>query len=281
MSQVITQDFGALIRQEQEKTSLATVPAGQVPINYVRPAAEARLVALRNIEALESAWRWMFQNHIHPAIEDQLQASVSEGPLRNLIHEFDLAMVSLAPVRPRKVSRTLEQLAQAMRPVRKRWFVDRIRNQSKRELRRRERIRDCVERVEIQLANMKHKVTRNPAWLKRIVEDAWTGVEPVMAMNPEQIARAESLAKIMIIEPALKLGDKILPPDVAAAFRTLDLEPWRKREDMLENHRKMIKVMHTDVPGGNPKLAAEINAARDRLNAFFSVTAPKRPAGET
>ena len=187
------------------------IPADQVPISYVSPViyispvAEGRLVATRKIEALESAWRWMFQNHIHPAIDDPQQAPFSEGPLRNLIRNFDLAMVQIAPVRPRKVSRALEQLAQAIQPVRKTRFF--FQNQSKRKLRRRERIRDFAERVEELLADMKHKVSRNPAWLKRWVENAWTGVEPVVAMYPEQVRRAEDLANRMILEPALKLGD--------------------------------------------------------------------------
>lgn len=73
----------------------------------------------------------------------------------------------------------------------------------------------------------------------------------------------------MIGEASRKAAEKLLDPKVAEAFRTLQLEAWARPQEMQERYTFLIKQRHPDRPGGDDKIASEINAARDTLEAYY------------
>jgi hypothetical protein len=197
MTEVIKENLGALVKQQQGSTSLVPVSSPGQLAPLVSPLTEDRTAAFYKINELERAWDWLYTRYIHPTIRDPGAAEAALEPLSDVIDAFDLAVknVKEAGSLNKRVTKDLEALGEAVQPPRQRWF-HRQSGDRKRQRRRRERIRDRVYSVQDRLAKMKRKVSQNPAWLRRLYDNALGQVDPLFQMFPDQMERARQLAII-------------------------------------------------------------------------------------
>jgi DnaJ-domain-containing protein 1 len=107
-----------------------------------------------------------------------------------------------------------------------------------------------------------------PALLKRIYNRAWGQFDSVFDLDPDEKERIRLLATGVLGEATQKAADKLLDPKVAEAFRTLQLKPWAKLQEVQERYLFLMKQRHPDRPGGDKDLAAKLNDARDVLEIY-------------
>ena len=266
MNQIVTQEFGALVKQAD--TGLVVWSPQRPLINAV---AEERRVTYYKVKELANGWGWLYEKYILPAMRHSESVDEASRQLDAIIEEFDAAVTALAPVgaKHRKVTEQLEALAEILRtPSRVRRPAVLTRDTPARAMsRRRKRIRKRVYAVMKGLQDMRNEA-ETPALLKRIYNRAWGQFDSVFDLDPDEKERIRLLATGVLGEATQKAADKLLDPKVAEAFRTLQLKPWAKLQEVQERYLFLMKQRHPDRPGGDKDLAAKLNDARDVLEIY-------------
>ena len=267
MNQIVTQELGALVKQ----ADTALVPWAP-PRPLVNALAEERRVSYYKVAELANGWGWLYEKYILPAMRNPDRVEEANRHLDAIIEEFDAAVTAVAPVgaKHRRVTEQLEALADTVRtPPRRRPLAVLTGDTLERaKARRRKRIRYRVYSVMKGLQKMRDEAA-TPAWLKRIYNRAWGQFDSVFDLDPDEKERIRLLATGMLGEATQKAADKLLDPKVAEAFRTLQLKPWAKLQEVQERYVFLMKQRHPDRPGGDKVLAAKINDARDTLGTYY------------
>lgn len=137
-------------------------------------------------------------------------------------------------------------------------------------LRRRRIIRRRAAKVARGIREMQEKAAC-PPWLKRKWQKLWGEIEFVI--DKEDVERLKMAAHAATSRLYRTAAEKLnLDPKVQKAFNTLNLPPWATLAEMMERHAYLIKMYHPDVSNGDSSLAAGINAARDTLLSYYTVS---------
>jgi hypothetical protein len=268
MNEFVVQEFGALVQAQANKSLVAFQPPSVVNNTQI----EERRVAYYKVGELVAGWGWLYRNHIYPAMRNDENVGLATEELLGIIGEFDAAMIDVAPLGGlrRQVTEQLEELKIEIetKPTLRRFARLRGDTLARAERRRRSLIRKRSERVMNGLQKMREKA-ETPAWLRRFYKRIWGQVDSVFDLDPDERERVRLLAHGIFGEASRKAAEKLLDPEVAQAFRTLQLDAWAKQQEMHERYIFLIKQCHPDLKRGDDKRASEINNAKDILDAYF------------
>ena len=266
MTEIVVQNIGELIRREAGSSLIAYSPS-----RLSNALIEERRITYYKVKELAECWEWLYRKSIVGAMRQWDSTEEATQQLDEIIEEFDAAMIAVAPLGSlhRKVTEQLEELAMVVRTKPKPSFfslmsVDRF---ARAEKRRRSRIRKRAERVMRGLQKMREKA-ETPALLRRTYNRLWGEFDTVFDLDPDERERVRLLARGAIGEASRNIAARLLDPNVAEAFRVLQLEPWAKPQEMQERFTFLIKQLHPD-KGGDDKTAAKINIARDTLEVYY------------
>jgi len=269
---IVVQNLEMLAREEASR-SLTVLSAKRSPNNEL---IEERRVTYFKVRDLEQGFAFLYSQYIVPARRDPEHADRAGRQLDEIIDEFDAALIAVGRLSPthRKVTEHLEELKLAVRGKPKLRPFARLIGDTREhaELRRRSLIRKRAERVMKGLQKMKDQA-ETPAWLRRAYNRMWGQFDSVFDLEPDERERIRLLAGAVVAETSRKVGVRLLEPKVAEAFQVLSLPVWANRQEIHERYTFLIKQHHPDRPGGSKEKAAELNTARDTLEAYLATPA--------